>query len=324
MISVKNLIKSAGVREMNVADVTTPGTMVLANVAVGATPQLWQPDYNVGLVKEQTGIVKAREFIAPVQQLPNLVPGAEFAYTFHNRAESFKDVDYDKLKRANGGEFPYFNSKAEKRVGMLENIGISIVVEKHMAKTNPSFEATLVQRAKDIIERATLRKAYDSLLAVADVMEWDKKSNPDSVLKQAMLAAGNEAGVRPNRILYGDQIWIERDAWLDAQTTAGGFNAPRTEAALSSILRADVLVPDARMENGSGLFPAFAADKILGTISVTGMEDVSNVKTFTDNEGLKIVEWDHPQGELKVITVSRWQAVQTTSDLGAFAISLAA
>lgn len=324
MTNVKDLIKSVGVAEKNVADIIVPGTMVLANVAVGAKPQLWQPDYNVGIVKNQTGIIKAREFIAPVQQLPNIVPGAEFAYTYHNRAESFKEVDYAKLRRANGGEFPYFNSKAEKRVGQLENIGISIVVEKHTQKTNPAYEAILVERAKDIIERATLRRAYDALMAVADVSEWDKKTNPDAVLKQAMLDAGNAAGVRPNRILYGDQMWIERDTWLDSQTTAGGFNAPRTEAALSSILRADVLVPDARMENGSGLFPAFAADKILGTISVTGMEDVSNVKTFTDNEGLKVVEWDHPQGELKVITVSRWQSVLTTSDLGAFAISLAA
>lgn len=321
---IKDIInRGFGITAADPRNIETPGTFVLANVATTAKAVEWMPDFAVGLVKNN-GLVKAREHLAPNATV--MTPNTTFSYRFFERAESFKEVPYEKLVRGVGGEFGYFNSKSEKRSGELEHIGISVVVEKAMSEADPGYESRLMQAAVSILESATLRRAYDCFTAVAVAKTWSKSGSvdPDTMLRQAMLDASDAAGVRPNRILFGDSAWDARVAWLRSQNTAAGFQSARTEGELGSEIRADILVPDARVASGSGLFPAFAAKKILGGIAFAGTpeEDVSNVKMFTGKNGLEFFEWDHPQGALKIITASRWQCIKTTSDLGAFAITV--
>lgn len=322
---IKDLINTRfGIQVADPRDASA-GSIVLANVANSAKATRWISDYNVGLV-QNNGLVQAREHLAPTAQI--VAVNETFSYRYFDRAESFKNVDYDKLVRGTGGEHPYFNAKSTLQSGSLESVGISVVIEKAFNESDPSYEARMVQSAINILETATLQRAYEHFTAIAAATTWSKTGevDPDTALFNAMDTASSAAGVRPNRVLYGDMAWTAREIWLRSKQTAAGFNAPRDEAGLSSQIRADVMIPDGRIANGSGMFPAFAADKILGGVAFAGTPegDVSNVKLFVGKDGLQINEWDHPQGHLKIITVSRWQCLKTTSALGAFAISVTA
>ena len=49
--------------------------------------------------------------------------------------------------------------------------------------------------------------------------------NPDADIRSMLIAAGNESGVRPNRILFGETAWDMRMSCLEKQNSAVAFKA---------------------------------------------------------------------------------------------------
>lgn len=301
-----------------------PGEVTFANVSTTAQATEWMPEAVIGLVK-QNGLVECRKFIAP--EWRSVYSNTEASYPYFEREESFKSANYDEIKRALGGEFPYLSQHGTRKSVVLENIGLSVALEKSLALTDNAYKERNAQMLVNALESATLVEAFGILEdAAGEPQEWrlSGDKNPDAFVKTLIRESGAKAGARPNRFFYGEAAWDMRDEWLDKQNTAGGFGGARDEASLSTRLKGDVYVPDARIKSGANLFPTIGSDKIFGFIGFNGTVsgDVSNVKTIIGkNGGLKVTEWDHPQGELLIITVSRWQAVVKTSDLGAFAVN---
>lgn len=317
------ILANASIINAPAETLTAPGQIAFSNVSTTAQAVEWMPEAVIGLVK-QNGLVEARKFIAPDWR--SVYSNTEASYPYFERKESFKTAEYDSIKRGLGGEFKYASQFGTRKSVVLENIGLSVALEKSLAQTDPDYKARNAQMLVDIIESATLLEALKHLDAIADAStDWSVSGDvsPDALLTKTLREAGDKAGKRPNRLLFGGKAWDLRNEWLDKQVTAGGFIRSRTEAELSSYLRTDVYIPDARTAN-AGAFPEIAEDKVYGFLGYEGTPqgDVSNVKTIIGKDGgLKVTEFDHPQGELLLVTVSRWQAVVTTASEGAFAIT---
>ncbi|MCD8208218.1 MAG: hypothetical protein LUD72_09810 [Bacteroidales bacterium] len=305
-----------------------PGKIAFANdVAVSAPAVTWLGDATIGLV-ENNGLVEARKFIAP--DWKSFYSNTEASYPFFERKENFHKMGYDQLKRAVGGVFKEIATVRGRKAVELENIGLTIALEKNQANNDPGYKARNAQTLVNVIETATLIQALNILDGTVgeNIVQWDPTgdSNPDALLRERMRVAGDAAGDDVTNVWYGRRAWLLRREWFDAHYTAGAFMAARTVGDLGDDINATVKIPYARANDGTSLkFPNIGRNSIYGFFAMSGSADISNVKTIIGKDGdLKVTEWEHPQGEMLMLTVSRWQAVVATSDLGAFRIDVPA
>jgi len=294
-----------------------------ANIAQEAKPTTFDPNLRFGLLKNN-GLVQAREFLAP-EASTKLDANTAYTFRYYPTKESILDVKgTDAIKRGLGGEFPYVDSKSELKAAQVENVGVSIVIEKELAAQDPSYRTRAYEKLVNIVEQATLMQAISAIESVATAKTWKPSDGfLDDMLADWIADAGDTAGLDPNRLFFGRRAWLVRRGTLGGNNNAQNFMAPRTIDALGDELNVRGFIPEARTANGA-TFPGVSANKIYAFIGDTNLSagDVSNVKMFTGRGGLKMTAWNHPQGELEVLTVSRWQGISVTSPLGAIAITV--
>ncbi len=315
-----NGVFGIGAKDPSKAEV---GEVVLQNAAIDAEAQVWLPQLQEGLVRND-GIVEAREFLAPSANI-SMNGNSTYHYRFFPTKESIPEAkDSHDYARGWNGEFAYTDSKNEVRTATLENVGLSMVLEREMEKNDPTYYSRNFQKLVNIIESATLLTAINALESIAEAKTWNPfEGDLDAKLNEWMIDAGDSAGKDLNRVMFGRRAWATRLAYLNSANDAGNFLQPRTPVELGAMLGTDMYIPTARMSSGT-VFPNVAANKIYGFIGQAGAgnEDVSNLKMFTGAGGLKMNRWAHPQGELEIITVSRWQKIQVVYPNGAFAVSV--
>jgi hypothetical protein len=91
----------------------------------------------------------------------------------------------------------------------------------------PGWRETYISRLLQRLLRNELRRAVTALsnAAVATPKVWDTTAgkDPDSDILTEMIAAGDQGGLRPNRILFGDTAWNKRVLSHRAQASASGY-----------------------------------------------------------------------------------------------------
>lgn len=295
-----------------------------ANIAQAPAETNFLPNFSQNVLKNN-GIVELRERIAPTANL-SLDVNATYQYKFYPTKESILAVKNPAdFKRGFGGEFPYVSSNYNLQAAKLDNVGVSIVIEKELARKDPSYRANAQQKLVNVLETATLQEAINALESVATASDFDVSTATDFIddaIAAKLADAGDAAGLTPNTLLFGSRAWLLRRGTIGAGNNAQNFMAPRDIAGLGAELSVDAYIPTARDADGS-TFPTMLNDKVLGFIgSGAGADVISNVKMFTGRGGLKFTSFNHPQGELEILTASRWQGIEVVSAVGAFAITV--
>lgn len=295
------------------------------NIAQEAKPTEFDPNLRVGLI-QNNGVVAAREFLAP-EAATRLDANKTYNYRFFPTKESIVSAQGTAdIKRGLGGEFPYVNSDSDLKVASVENVGVSIVIERELARQEPSYRTRAFEKLVNIVEMATLMEAINALESIATAETWNPADGfLDDKLAEWIADEGDKAGFDPNRLMFGRRAWLTRRSSIGSANNAQNFNAPRTIGALADELGVFGFIPEARTASGAS-FPNVAANKIYAFIGDTGISgsDVSNLKMFSGKGGLKMTQWNHPQGELEILTVSRWQGISVTSPIGALAVTVSA
>lgn len=303
------------------------GQIAVANVAEGVPPVQFLTDFAVGLLT-RSNMADTLNHIAPIAPVIANATNAAFQYGYTPLDEEFPSADYNKLVRAQGGDFPFTDSFTELRDGHIENVGVSIALENGLIAAIPGYRERAVTRLVEIINRATLVKAFAILddIATEETIDVATDKNPDGTLRSLLHSAGNEAGFRPNRVLYGPGAWDMRTSDYDAQApmSSAAFRAARSADELGRYLGVSILVPDGRSASADGTYPVIGQNKIYATIGFDGVStnDPSTMKTFRPPHGITIYESQHLQGQKTILTASVWQAILPTNPAGALAITV--
>jgi len=325
MFKAQDFINSRFSRGVDIGSLdagTVFATRDFANIAQAPAETQFLPNFSQNLLRNN-GIVELRERIAPTANL-SLDVNATYQYKFYPTKESILAVrNPDDFKRGFGGEFPYVNSEYNLQAAKLDNVGVSIVIEKELARKDPTYRANAQQKLVNILETATLQEAIDALSSVATATEFNYAGDGiiDFEVAKKMKAAGDAAGINPNTILFGEQSWLDRMITIGADNKAQNFFLGQlTVEQFGARLNATATIPTARDADGS-TFPTVLGSKIFGFIgSGAGADVISNIKMFTGRGGLKFTSFNHPQGELEILTASRWQGIEVVSAVGAFVI----
>ena len=137
------------------------------------------------------------------------------------------------------------------------------------------------------------------------------------------MLGSDSAGVRPNRILFGDAAWNKRMVAHRAQATAGGFGSSRlTPDELASLLNVDgVRVSRERYQSTAAAKSKVVPDIVLLFYSLDGVttEDATNAKRFwsaVEGGGKFRVYEQQVSAKMVDLTVEHYSNVLVTSPLG--------
>lgn len=142
-------------------------------------------------------------------------------------------------------------------------------------------------RLKTRLFRNDLRRAVAILLAIdsgGTNKTWGSTGKPDSDVMSAIIAAGDSAGISPNRLLYGLAAWQLRYASYEQQATAGAFAALNQTA---DQVAQKLGLSGGRVSSERYQSAASTKSKVVGSFAVVffgedgvGKDDPSSLKRF--------------------------------------------
>lgn len=306
------------------------GQICLANSAMvaetSATPV--ELDGAIGLVKDSEAL-GIREFIAPAIAV-GMSASHTYQYRYFDREFSFpKAKKMSDIVRGFGGEFAYEGSTDGLRAGALLNIGLSIALEKHRIEADPAYRTRNAVRLNNIIQTALTLDAAEKFEAGAE-----SKSNTITVstetgdiltkLRGWLLDAAAKSGMMPNRMIVGARAWQRIKGYAAGKNVAGAFAFPKTVAELGTELGVDAMEVRAYYNNGGASLAEFFSDKILFFYGESGLNefDLSSMKSFVGTTVPKFTTWEHPQGEIEVLTYSYWGNTAMTCERGTMIVTV--
>jgi hypothetical protein len=293
-----------------------PGEIYLANEARFTSATFSQPltTFSVGWTDKEN-ILGTLNFIAP-----EVVVGRRFEFKKSVNAEELLSETDD--ERAIGSPFKRVEYKGTTVNEKTRNKGLTIRIDKD--EMVDGDEERAVMRLKSRLFRNDLRRAVALLLAIDNAgtaKTWGATGKPDSDVMAAVIAAGDSAGMSPNRVLYGLTAWQLRYASYEQQATAGAF------AALNQTV--DQVAQKLGLNGGrisSERFQSAAAtkSKIVGSYAVVffgedgvGKDDPSSVKRFVTPVGPEGVRVYRDEKDKWVdVTVEHYSNLVNTSSVG--------
>ena len=240
-------------------------------------------DYAVGF--REPDLDAELEFWAP------MVPVAQrFEYATFDSAEEFLSdyLDDERPLKADFKEADYTSSKVE---AATKNRGLQIILDLDQLRGRSNWEEFYTQKLLRRIKRNRLRRAVALLSAAATntAKTWDTTAgkDPDQDVIVDLVTAADVAGVKPNRVGYGDTAWSKRALAHRAQSSAGGFaSASLTPEALAAILG----VEKCWHSNARYTSSATAKTQTVGALVIMfnasdnmDTEDPSNIKCFVSD-----------------------------------------
>jgi hypothetical protein len=298
-----------------------PGQVCLANESRFNSAYFSEPltAYATGW-REPNNIEALLDFIAPPVQV-----GRRFEYKQAANTEAFL-TDTDDA-RAIGADFKRVEYKGSSVQDKTTNRGLTIRVDLDTAGDMPNWRELYTARLLQRVLRSELRRAMDVLVnnAANTAKTWDASAgkDPDEDILTELLAAIDSAGVRPNRLLFGDAAWNKRLLAHRAQATAGGFaSAALTPEQLAGYLGVDgVRVSRERYQNTASTKAKVVPDIVLMFYGLDGVtaEDPTHAKRFwsaVEGGGKFRVYEQQVNSKMVDLTVEHYSNVLITSTVG--------
>lgn len=258
------------------------GQVVLANEARFTSSFASEPltNYAVGW-KDSANIEATLDFLFPPVQGPR-----RFEFKKADNSEAFYSETDD--VRSIGADFKRVEYKGTSVLEKTLNKGLTIRVDLDQVAALPNWRELYTARLLQRLLRNELRRAITlaSGSATNTAKTWDTSAgkDPDQDVLTDLIAAVDDSGVRPNRILYGDVAWNKRLISHRAQTSAGGYgSAALTLAELAGFLGVEkIQVSRERYQTTPTAKSKVVPDIVLEFYAEDGVtpDDPTNTKRF--------------------------------------------
>ena len=270
--------------------------------------------------REPNDLEAILDFVAPPVQV-----GRRFEYKRADNAEAFL-LDVDDY-RAIGGDFKRVEYRGSSVNEKTLNRGLSIRVDLDAVGDTPDWREQFTTRLLQRLVRNELKRAVDLLVTSATnvAKTWDTTGgkDPDQDILNELINANDAAGIRPNRVLFGDVAWNKRLVSHRAQSSAGGFaSATLGLNELASHLLVDgVRISRERYQSSAAAKSKITPDVVLLFFGMdrASTEDPTSVKRFwtaiDGGEKFRVYE-QQASAKLVDITVEYYSNVILTSSVG--------
>lgn len=275
--------------------------------------------------RDPENIAELLDFIAPPVPV-----GRRFEFKRSDNAQAFYSENDD--VRAVGAEFKRVRYDGESINEKTLNKGLTIRVD-HDEVAGDDWQERYVQMLIQRLLRNELRRAIQALDTIAAESSadgvWGSSSNPDAEIRNMLMEAGNESGVRPNRLLFGEGAWDLRMSALESQNSAVAFKAgamAQDELAAKFMLDSCRVV-SSRYQTASGKSPilgmnvyAFFAQNSISK------DEPSNLKRFYTpaEEGTAFRVYCDEYAKYTDISVEHYSSIVATSELGVRKLAVSA
>jgi len=259
-----------------------PGQLCLANESRFNATFFSEPltAYATGW-REPNDLEALLDFIAPPVQV-----GRRFEYKKGDNSESFL-IDTDDV-RAIGADFKRVEFKGSSQNDKTLNRGLTLRIDLDMAGEMPNWRELHTARLVQRVLRSELKRALDLIItnAANTAKTWDTTAgkDPDQDILNELIAGVDAAGVRPNRILFGEIAWHKRLLAHRAQASAGGYaSAGLTPGELAGFLGVEgVRVSRERYQSAVAAKTKIVPDVVVMFTGQDGAtpEDPTNAKRF--------------------------------------------
>ena len=267
--------------------------------------------------KSQDNIEEMLEFIAP-----SIPVGRRFEFKSSDNAQAFYS-DSDDI-RSIGAEFKRVRYDGSSINEKTLNKGLTIRID-HDEVADDDWQERYVQMLLQRLLRNELRRAINALDTISKQyaeVSWQNNENPDADIRDMLLDASNESGVRPNRLLIGETAWDMRMSCLEKQNSAVAFKGSTLaqEELANKFLLDSCKVMSARYQvsptmkaqiAGKNLYAFFAQNSI-------SKDEPSNLKRFYTpmEEGSAFRVYCDETAKYTDITVEHYSSIVATSNLG--------
>lgn len=173
--------------------------------------------------KDPENIEELLNFVAPIIHV-----GKRFEFKKSNNDEAFLSENDD--VRAVGASFKRVDFSGGGVMGKTLNKGLTVRID-HDDVAGDDWQERHVQVLLRRLYRNELRRAIAALdnateeTVIARTWGGSGEQNPDGDIRQSLADAADEAGVRPNRVLFGESAWDIRSNVYDIQSTAAAQRA---------------------------------------------------------------------------------------------------
>ena len=272
--------------------------------------------FTVGWVDPEN-IAKLLDFIAPP-----IPVGRRFEFKRSDNAQAFYSENDD--VRAIGSEFKRVRYDGESVNEKTLNKGLTIRVD-HDEVAGDDWQERYVQMLLQRLLRNELRRAISALETIATEhgnVDWDCSDNPDADIREMLAQAGNESGIRPNRILFGESAWDKRMTCLESQNSAVAFKgASMLQSELAGKFLLDGCeVLSSRYQSTSSQKSQILGDTVFAFFgqNTVSKDEPSNLKRFytPTEEGSAFRVYCDEHAKYTDITVEHYSSIVATSKLG--------
>ena len=264
------------------------------------------------------------DFIAPPVPV-----GRRFEFKRADNAEAFYSESDD--VRAIGSEFKRVRYNGESVNEKTLNKGLTMRIdhdEVYGDDWQERYTRILLQR----LLRNELRRAISALETIAKAPEgktvWDSSANPDADLRAMIAEASDESGVRPNRMIFGEDAWGMRLDSLESQSSSVAFRAgAMTPAELGAKLMLDgCMVVSARYQQTAAAKAKIASNRLFAFCAYDGIakDEPSNLKRFytPTEEGSAFRVYCDEHAKYTDITVEHYSSIIAASELGVRSLAI--
>jgi hypothetical protein len=277
--------------------------------------------------REPNNLEALLDFIAPPVQV-----GRRFEYKRADNNEAFLSDSDD--ARAIGSDFKRVEYRGSSVNDKTHNRGLTIRADLDSVGDIPNWRELYTARLLQRLLRSELRRGIDQLVNNATNVNktWDTSAgkDPDQDILTELITAVDNAGVRPNRILFGDVAWNKRLVSHRAQATAGGFaSSALTPEQVASFMGVDgVRISRERYQSAVAAKSKIVPDVVLLFYALDGVttEDATHVKRFWSavDGGGKFRVYEHiVSAKMVDITVEHYSNVIPTSTVGLRKLTIA-
>ena len=272
--------------------------------------------FTVGWV-DPDNIAKLLDFIAPP-----IPVGRRFEFKRSDNAQAFYSESDD--VRAVGSEFKRVRYDGESVNEKTLNKGLTIRVD-HDETAGDDWQERYVQMLLQRLLRNELRRAITALDTIATQqgsVDWNGAENPDADIREMLASAGNESGIRPNRLIFGESAWDKRMTCLESQNSAVAFKGA---SMLQSELAGKFLLDGCEVLSSRYQSATAQKSQILGdTIhafygqNTVSKDEPSNLKRFytPTEDGSPFRVYCDEHAKYTDITVEHYSSIVATSKLG--------